>query len=202
MGPVKNKPIQLDDGTIICPSSTETIDKGQLLWRVHFELTRDLGQNWELVGPINDGIEFDAIQPSILTYENGSMQILCRTMQDVISESWSHDGGLSWSPMTATALPNPSAGTDAVTLSDGRQLLVYNHSGRGKKAPGRNILNVAVSYDGEDWTPVLTLENKKGEYSYPAVIQASDGLVHITYTYDRKSVKYVVLNPAELPGPN
>jgi predicted neuraminidase len=202
IGPVKNKPVQLENGTILCPSSTETIDQGQLLWRVHFELTRDLGQTWDVIGPLNEGTEFDAIQPSILTYEDGSMQILCRTMQDVISESWSKDGGKSWSPMSATALPNPSAGTDALTLRDGRQLLVYNHSGRGKKSPGRKILNVAISTDGKDWKPVLTLENKKGEYSYPAVIQSSDGLVHITYTYDRESVKYVVLDPQELPGLN
>lgn len=199
IGPVKNKPVQMEDGTILCPSSTEIIDQGQLLWRVHFELTRDLGKTWEVIGPINEGTEFDAIQPSILTYENGSMQVLCRTMQDVISESWSEDGGLSWSPMAATTLPNPSAGTDAVTLSDGRQLLVYNHSGRGKKSPGRRILNVALSADGKTWKPELTLENKKGEYSYPAVIQASDGMVHITYTYKRESVKHVVIDPEKIP---
>jgi predicted neuraminidase len=161
-----------------------------------------LGQSWEVIGPINDGIGFDAIQPSILTYPDGSMQILCRTMQDVISQSWSRDGGQSWSPMSATSLPNPSAGTDALTLGDGRQLLVYNHSKRGKQSPGRKMLNVALSEDGINWKPVLTLENKAGEYSYPAVIQASDGKIHITYTYDRKSVKHVVLDPQELPGFN
>ena len=102
--------------------------------------------------------------------------------------------------MSATKLPNPSAGTDALTLRDGRQLLVYNHSKRGKKSPGRKILNVALSNDGINWSPVLTLENQKGEYSYPAVIQAADGMIHITYTYRRESVKYVVLDPEELPG--
>lgn len=202
MGPVKNKPIQMEDGSILCPSSTEIIDKGQLLWRVHFELTRDLGESWELIGPINDGVEFDAIQPSILTYQDGRLQVLCRTMQDVISESWSEDGGLSWSKMAATQLPNPSAGTDALTLSDGRQLLVYNHSDRSKKSLGRKILNVALSEDGVNWKPALTLEKQKGEYSYPAVIQTTDGLVHITYTYRRESVKHVVIDPRDLPGMN
>jgi predicted neuraminidase len=169
---------------------------------VHFELTRDLGESWEVIGPINDGVEFDAIQPSILTYEDGRMQVLCRTMQDVISESWSEDGGLSWSKMAAASLPNPSAGTDALTLSDGRQLLVYNHSDRSKKSLGRKILNVAISEDGINWKPVLTLEKQKGEYSYPAVIQTTDGLVHITYTYRRESVKHVVIDPKDLPGMN
>jgi len=101
--------------------------------------------------------------------------------------------------MTATTLPNPNAGTDAVTLADGRQLLVYNHTVRGGPFPsGRNMLNVAVSEDGNTWIPVMTLERARGEYSYPAVIQASDGLVHITYTFKRESVKHVVLDPDQL----
>jgi predicted neuraminidase len=92
---------------------------------VHFELTKDLGQTWQVSGPINDGIAFDAIQPSILFYPGGKMQILCRTQQGVISQSWSDDQGKTWGKMTATRLPNPNAGTDAVTLKDGRQLLQY-----------------------------------------------------------------------------
>ena len=198
LGPVKNKPIQLANGSILCPSSSELIEEEELYWRVHFELTRDLGKSWEIVGPINDGIEFDAIQPSILTHSDGRLQILCRTRQDVISESWSEDEGKTWSTMTATHLPNPSAGTDAVTLNDGRHILVYNHSKKSKLSPGRQLLNVAISKDGESWNPVLVLEHQKGEYSYPAVIQASDNLVHITYTYDRKSIKHVVLDPSLL----
>lgn len=190
-GPVKNKPIQLADGAILCPSSTE--HQG---WRVHFELTRDLGKTWEVIGPINDASRFDAIQPSILTYADGRMQILCRTQQQVVASSWSEDGGKTWSPLSDSGLPNPNAGTDAVTLQDGRQLLVYNHTKRGGGFPaGREMLNVAISDDGKQWKPILTLEKQDGsEFSYPAVIQASDGKVHITYTYLRRSVKHVVLD--------
>ena len=194
IGPVKNKPIQLEDGSILCPSSTE--HNG---WRVHFELTRDFGKTWQVIGPINDGKEFGTIQPSILTYPDGRMQVLCRSQQSVIAQSWSSDGGKTWSKMTATTLPNPNAGTDAVTLRGGCQLLVYNHSvRRGPFPSGRNILNVAISKDGQDWKPVLTLERAKGEYSYPAVIQTSDGRVHITYTYQRRSVKHVILDPKQI----
>ena len=194
LGPVKNKPIQLVDGSILCGSSSE--HKG---WRVHFELTKDLGKTWEVIGPINDGKEFGAIQPSILTYPDGRMHIMCRSQQNVITQSWSEDGGKTWSKMSGTKLPNPSAGTDAVTLQDGRQLLVYNHTTRRGGFPsGRNMLNVAITKDGKDWKPVLTLERKEGEHSYPAVIQARDGKVHITYTYLRRSVKHVVLDPAKL----
>ena len=157
IGPVKNKPILLDDGTILCPSSTEEDHKKLgTLWKVHFEMTPDLGKTWEVIGPINDGIEFDAIQPSILLYPDQKMQILCRSRQDVITQSWSEDQGKTWSKMTGTKLPNPSAGTDAVTLKDGRQLLVYNHTTRkGKTSNGRYLLNVATSIDGVNWKPVI-----------------------------------------------
>jgi predicted neuraminidase len=199
LGPVKNKPVQLENGTIICPSSTEIIEGNETKWMVHFEITKDLGKTWEVVGPINDGMEYDAIQPSILTYADGKMQVLCRTRENVVSQSWSEDGGKTWSEMTATELPNPNSGTDAVTLKDGRQLLIYNHTVRRSEFPrGRNMLNLAISKNGKDWKPVLTLERQEGEYSYPAIIQAEDGLVHITYTYRRRSVKYVVVDPDRL----
>jgi len=202
LGPIKNKPIQLADGTIINPTSIEYPkgDNEDQDWRVYFEISKDLGQTWEVVAPINDGVEFDAIQPSILTYPDGKLQVICRTRQDVLAESWSEDQGRTWSKMTAMALPNPNSGTDAVTLSDGRQLLVYNHATKqGQEPKGRNILNVALSDDGKTWEPVMTLENEPIEdgYAYPAVIQSSDGKVHITYTYNRRSVKHVVLDPKQ-----
>ena len=194
LGPVKNKPIQLADGTIVCPSSTEHDG-----WRVHFELTRDYGKTWEVVGPINDAKNFNAIQPSLLTYADGRWQVLCRSKEGVVAQGWSTDGGKTWSPITATHLPNPNSGTDAVSLHDERQLLVYNHT--LKRAPfpsNRSVLNVAVSEDGKKWNPVLTLEQSKGEYSYPAVIQTRDGLVHITYTWKRESIRHVVVDPTRL----
>ena len=186
--------MQLADGTLICPSSTEHDG-----WRVHFELTRDFGKTWEVIGPINDARNFNAIQPSILTYPDGRWQILCRSKEGVIAQSWSPDGGKTWSPFTATHLPNPNSGTDAVTLADGRQLLVYNHT--LKKAPfpaNRSLLNVAISTDGKKWQPVLTLEQQKGEFSYPAVIQTRDGRIHITYTWKRETIQHVVLDPNQL----
>ncbi len=200
LGPIKNKPVQLENGVILNPTSIEyENDKNEDYWRVFFELSKDNGETWEVTEYINDGIEFDAIQPSILFYPKNKMQVLCRTQQNVISQSWSEDGGLTWSKMTATDLPNPNAGTDAVTLSDGRQLLIYNHTTRKGNFPkGRNMLNLAISNDGKSWKPVMTLERQEGEYSYPAIIQASDGMVHITYTYRRRSVKYVVLDPEKL----
>ncbi|MEX2513060.1 MAG: sialidase family protein [Cyclobacteriaceae bacterium] len=201
LGPIKNKPLQLKDGTIINPSSVEIIEGEDTRWMVHFEISKDNGKSWQVIGPINDGEEFDAIQPSILSHPNGDLQVLCRTRQDLIAESWSTDNGLTWSAMKATALPNPNSGTDAVTLADGRHLLVYNHSTKeGEEPKGRNILNLAISEDGKKWTPVMTLENEPNEagYSYPAIIQGADGMVHISYTYNRETVKYAVIDPDKL----
>jgi predicted neuraminidase len=199
LGPVKNKPVELEDGVILCPSSSEVEVNNKDKWRVHVELTRDLGKTWEVIGPIPDGIKFNAIQPSILTYVDGRMQMLCRTQEGVIGQSWSADKGTTWSVITSTSLPNPNAGTDAVTLRDGRQLLVYNHTTRGGQFPNeRNMLNVAISTDGIQWKNVMTLERERGEFSYPAVIQRADGMVHITYTYFRKSIKHVIIDPKKL----
>jgi len=116
--------------------------------------------------------------------------------------TWSSDHGRTWSPLASTGLPNPSSGTDAVTLADGRQLLVYNHRQRPSEdapiADSRGILNVAVSDDGVHWQAALVLEDGDGEYSYPAVIQTADRLLHITYTWNRKRIKHVVVDPAKL----
>jgi predicted neuraminidase len=205
VGPIKNKPIERPGGELLCPSSTEVLcpsstqDQG---WRVHLEITNDLGASWQRVGPINDGREFGAIQPSILTHPEGRLQLLCRSRQSYVTESWSEDGGRTWSKMAATALPNPNSGTDAVTLSDGRQLLVYNHTVKGGPHPRRRErLNVAVSPDGRRWAAALTLENEPDrEFSYPAVIQASDGRVHVTYSWKRRRIRHVTLDPSALAG--
>lgn len=200
LGPIKNQPLQLSDGTIISPTSMEfeTLENEDY-WRVYFEISRDNGRTWRATDFINDGVEFDAIQPSILIHPEGMLQILCRTRQGVISQSWSGDGGVTWSKMTVTGLPNPNAGTDALTLKDGRHLLVYNHTTSGGDFPrGRNMLNLAISDDGLEWKPALTLEKQEGEYSYPTVIQDSQGLIHITYTYRRQSVKHAVVDVSQL----
>jgi predicted neuraminidase len=188
MGPIKNKAVQLEDGRILCPSSSEHAG-----WRVHVEITSDL-ENWEVVGPLNDPAKMGVIQPAILIHGGNRLQMLCRTRgKGFITESWSQDGGTSWSEMTLTSLLNPNSGIDAVTLRDGRHLLVFNNTPKG-----RSPLNVAVSPDGKQWNVALALETQPGEYSYPAVIQAADGRVHITYTYRRKSIKHVVLDPTKL----
>jgi predicted neuraminidase len=188
LGPIKNKPVELPDGSLLCPSSTE--DAG---WRIHVERTADLGGTWTKTGPLNDGREFAAIQPTFLIHPNGCLQLLSRSRQGRIVECWSMDRGKTWGQMRATTLPNPNSGIDAITLRDGLHLLVFN-----PVRQGRTPLVVAVSEDGESWRNTVVLENSSGEYSYPAVIQSSDGLVHITYTWRRQRIRHVVIDPARI----
>jgi predicted neuraminidase len=191
LGPIKNKPVRLADGTIIAPSSTETPETPST-WRIHFERSRDDGQTWMVSRPPG-GDPIDAIQPSVLIHTDGRLQAVGRTRSGRVFETWSSDRGETWTPVSLTDLPNPSAGTDAVTLKDGRHLIVYNHTPKG-----RTPLNVALTRDGRAWKTVHVLESESGEYSYPAIIQADDGRVHITYTWRRQRIKYVVIDPATL----
>jgi predicted neuraminidase len=188
LGPIKDKPVQLRNGDLLAGSSTE--HNG---WQVHFERSSDNGRSWVATRPLNDGKEIAAIQPTILSYADGRLQALGRTQSKKIFETWSSDQGETWTPLALMSLPNPSSGIDATTLRDGRQLLVYNHS-----PDARTPLNVALSIDGRTWQAALVLEDVPGQYSYPAVIQTRDGLVHVTYTWKRERIKHVVIDPAKL----
>ncbi|HEV7280620.1 MAG TPA: sialidase family protein [Pirellulaceae bacterium] len=202
LGPIKNKPI-LVNGKLLCPTSSEHDG-----WRVHFEFYDPSTGEWSRTGVINEGDAPQAIQPTLLTHGDGSLQALCRDRNGdgSILSTRSSDGGKTWSPLKPLALPNPNSGIDAVTLKDGRHLLVYNPTRRSGPSPrGRAKLSVAVSADGETWTDVGVLENEPGkEFSYPAVIQLADGTVAIAYTWRRERIRVVTLDPAAMnyPGGN
>jgi predicted neuraminidase len=185
LGPIKNKPLLLADGTLLCGSSTE--DDG---WRVHMEWTSDEGRTWGRTEALNDGLAIGAIQPSFLVHPGGRLQALGRSLQGRIWTAWSMDAGRTWGPLSLTDLRNPNSGTDAVSLRDGRHVLIYNPVARG-----RTPLVAAESRNGRTWTTVAILEEGKGEFSYPAVIQTDDGRIHVVYTWKRESIKHVVLDP-------
>jgi len=76
-------------------------------------------------------------------------------------------------------------------------------------AENRSVIGLAVSSDGKSWKHVTNLESTQepgkadlahnpGELSYPAVVQAGDGKVHITYTWKREKIRYVVVDPARM----
>ncbi|HEY6167285.1 MAG TPA: sialidase family protein [Verrucomicrobiae bacterium] len=193
LGPIKNKPVQLANGDILCPTSNETTEKPSK-WQVKFERTPDLGETWTKSPYLNEGLTISAIQPSVLFLGGEKLLAIGRTQQKHVFQIRSDDGGKTWGEISLTELPNPNSGTDAVTLRDGRHLLIYNHTARG-----RSPLNLAVSRDGKAWASALVLEDEpKMEFSYPAIIQTRDGLAHITYTWKRKKVRHAVVDPARL----
>ena len=192
-GPIKNKPVQLANGDILCPTSNET-DTKPSAWAIYFERTSDLGKTWTRTELLHDGLKVSAIQPSILFLGGDKLQAVGRTRQGKVFQITSEDAGKTWGAISLTDLPNPNSGTDAVTLADGCHLLIYNHTSKG-----RSPLNLAVNKDGKTWEAALVFEDEpKREFSYPAIIQTKDGLVHITYTWQRKKVKHVELDPAQL----
>jgi predicted neuraminidase len=206
--------VQLADGTIVSGSSTEAVDTDA--WRVHVERSPDQGRTWERVAIANG--EFNAIEPGIL-HADGRLQLLCRSKEMHVPTTWSSDGGRTWSPLAKSGLYAVNSGGDALTLKDGRHLLVYNYRDRPggvpanyrpdllvgiKGAPSgeraRWPLVIAVSRDGVTWSTAVTLEDApvRHGYAYPAIIQARDGRIHVAYTFNREKIKHVVLDPAAL----
>jgi len=197
IGPVKNKPVLLNNGNLFCPSSTE----GEGGWKLHFEVTADQGKTWRKVFLPDAGKTIGAIQPSILDHGNGQLQLIARSRNRALITSYSKDYGESWSPLTKSNLPNNNSGTDALTMKDGRDVLVYNHVlPPGDLAKGaRTPLNVAVSKDGTTWDAALILEDSPiSQYSYPSVIQTADGMLNFVFTWRREKIRHVVVDPSRL----
>ena len=187
LGPIKNKSVFLPNGEILHPSSFET-DKA---WTTHMEKSDANLENWRKIEIANGS--FNAIQPTVLFHPDGKIQLLSRTQEGKVGVNWSDNQGETWSRMQGSSLINNNSGIDGVTLKSGYHLLVCN-----PLTKGRNKLSLMGSEDGISWNELFVLEDQaSGEFSYPAIIQAKDGTVHLTYTYNRKKIKYVSLQISE-----
>ena len=197
LGPIKNKPVLLDNGNLLLPSSVE--GNG---WNLRMESTPDFGKTWKMGDTLPKGPnKINAIQPSVLFHQNNKLQQIGRTRNRHLFSTWSDDSGKTWSDLELLNMPNNSSGTDAVTMKNGEHALIYNHvwPDEGTTKSYRSPLNIATSKDGINWNAALVLEDSKiSQYSYPAIIQGSDGMLHCVYTWRRQKIKYVKIDPSEL----
>ena len=201
-GPIRAKPLVMEDGTIVSGSSVESYRS----WAAWIERSTDGGRTFSRIGPITAPDVGDAddgkstrglIQPSVISLGGQKLRMYMRSTQNIgrVCVADSADGGLTWTQARALDVPNPNSGIDAAALRDGRVVLVYNNT-----AKGRSPLNLAVSRDGERFSMFRTLEDTPGEeFSYPNVIQGKDGDLHIVYTWRRKKIRYVKLALADVP---
>jgi predicted neuraminidase len=210
----------LADGTIVSGSSVEAYGT----WAAWIERSTDNGITWRKMGPITiaetqdkaeppypdppmDSPELRAkdhgprqfegiIQPSVVSLGDHHLRLYARSRslaaKIVVADSL--DNGLTWSPTHFLDLPNNNSGLDAVALKDGRIVLIFNDTPRG-----RSPLNLALSRDGEHFRVFATLEQGSGEYSYPAIIQSPNGDLDMTYTWHRTAIKHVHLPLADVP---
>ena len=203
IGPVRAKPLVLPDGTIVSGSSTESYHS----WAAWIERSTDSGKTWSKIGPMVPASSATAenqrtgiIQPSVVVLGGKHLRFYARSTEDIakVVVADSHDDGITWTPPHSIDVPNPNSGIDAVALTigenAGRVALVYNNT-----THGRSPLNLAISNDADHFTMFSTLEDQPGEFSYPAMIQASNGDLCITYTWNRKSIRFVRLPQSAIP---
>ncbi|VTS06759.1 Uncharacterized protein OS=uncultured bacterium GN=ACD_37C00268G0002 PE=4 SV=1: BNR_2 [Tuwongella immobilis] len=188
-GPIRAKPIQLANGTILAGTSVETYK----VWTAYVDRSTDNGKTWTRSTPIQvPGRPYGLIQPTLARTSDGRLLAWCRSRDTgFICMAESKDDGITFGPATLTDLPNPSSGIDVVTLADGSFVMLYNHT-----KVGRFPLNLSRSTDdGKTWKPLATVEKSIGEFSYPAMIVGSDGKLHLTYTWNRTHIRYRAIDP-------
>lgn len=191
---VRTSPLPLGPGAFLLPAYTELLTHKGYACRVEHRRGKVQALN------CGDSIDLEgAIQPALVRTRRGRILALLRDQgRQGIRRSWSEDEGVTWSPPDTIGLPNPGAAVAATDLDDGRILLVYNHS-RENRTP----LSLAVSQDdGETFQKVVDLESGPGGFSYPAILQSRDGLVHVVYTYNRKTIRHLTFHKSWLAQPS
>lgn len=178
-------PIVRADGAVLVPLSNENFNLAVMA------ITKDSGATWEFSKPFP---EIGLTQPTVVQYDDGKMSAFFRNggPEHRIKRSDSDDGGLTWSAVTTTSLLHPGAGIEALVLKNGHLAMVYND----KESGARDQLAISISEDrGETWKYTRHLENTpESRFDYPSIIQAEDGSIHVTYSFNLQSIKHVRLN--------
>ena len=185
------KPLQLPGGRILLPLYSDGYNMSMMA------ISDDNGTSWRPGLPV---VGRGNIQPALALKKDGKITAFMRDNGDAPSRvqvSESADNGESWSAAYKTDIPN-TASVELCVLKDGRWAFLGNDID-----DGRYRFSLYLSDDeGKTWKWKFRIENEeknKGSFSYPSMIQTTDGLLHLTYSYHlddkRKSVKYVVIDP-------
>lgn len=175
----RGKVLVLDNGNYLMPMHDELLG-----YKAYFLLSKDFGRTWKSYGPVRT--EEGCLEPTVVQLRNGILLCFLRTKEREVYQSWSLDRGKTWTKATSTGIPNPDSMVELLVLPDGTLVHVYNHS-----KITRSPLNVSYSTDnGKTWSHQKTLEDGGAEFSYPCMIYGSDGLIHLVYTYKRKTIAY------------
>ena len=172
----RTHPITLPSGRILLPLYSDGFNVCLIA------ISNDNGRHWRASKPI---VGLGPIQPSIVRKKDGTLVAYMRDSGNApyrVLISTSTDDGESWSPAIDTNIPNPGSSLEAIALQDGRWVMVYNDTEQG-----RHSLAVALSNnEGKTWKPKRHIgksDNRTKSYGYPSLIQAKDGMLHLTYSY-------------------
>ncbi len=189
-GPVKNKAIRLNNGTVVAPASKETITKK---WKCFVDISYDDGLTFEhsnfVLRPKKNLKPVGMIQPTLWEDEKG-LHMFIRTNAGHIYRSDSRNGGKTWCKAYETPMGNPNSGIDITKLNDGTLILIMNpiFENWGDRAP---LVLMSSKDGGETFEEIYQCESTTGdhEFSYPAIV-AVDNILHITYTHEREGIVY------------
>jgi predicted neuraminidase len=173
------------DGSIALPTYHQGVSKFPEL--VH------LGPSGEVLGKVRMQQARGSLQPSIVATGPAEAVALMRNMGKGITLMTTTTAGEDWTKPVRLNLTAPNSSLMAVRLPDGRLMLAFNNSTR------RMNLSVAISSDGgRQWEIVHEFPEGTGAFSYPCLFLASDGMLHLTYSWNRLGIKHIMFNLAWL----
>lgn len=144
------------------------------------------------------------IQPSLWKDDNDLLHAFFRSSRGLgkIYYAFEVEGDdipmLDWHEPFATALDNPNSGIDTIYYRN-ELFLVHNPSSTNRKP----LVLSRLGLDGfEDVKDEIVIREEvddndrttSRELSYPYMV-VHDGLFHLTYTYGRSGIEYVVIDP-------
>lgn len=189
-GVMMNKPIVMSDGTWAFPSAmwsgniggVTALEELQHECFSNMTVSCDRGKTFELkIGPDIPDRHFD--EHMITEFKDGRLWMLVRTNYG-IGESFSSDGGNTWSSGQNSGLSGPNSRFFIRRLQSGKLLLV-NHIVDPERPAIRQKLTAWLSKDeGKSWQGGLLLDEREG-VSYPDGCQDEDGNIWIIYDHER-----------------